>query len=346
MDIIADKRNRWTETEIELLRLNYPYIANSELTKLFPDRDLNSIVGKAGKLKLRKEIKRVSPLAWTEVEIEILREYYPLHGRAFVAEKINRSVVAVKKQAQLLNIKREGTYQKRTHFVNESFFENLNPLSCFVAGWICTDGNVINNTFRFELAKKDLNVLENIKRILQSENPITTGVKKPNDWIKKHRETVILTVNSKKMVSDLASNFDIVPRKTPIQKFPVHLDSENLSCFLIGVIEGDGCLHYGCYRKEKESRRFKLQITASNKNFLISIQQTLEKNYNILAAIQEVNRNGLSYYNLTLYNKKALTICMDLMLLAKKHKIPLLMRKWQNALDYAKYLLTNYSADS
>lgn len=348
MDIIADKKNRWTEAEIALLRLNYPYKATKDFMELLPGRSWDAIEVKANKLKIEKEVKAVSPRAWKETEIAILKEYYPSHGRAFVADKIGRSLVAVKRQAKILNIKREGTYQKRTYCVNESFFESPNPLNCFVAGWLCTDGNIVKNRFRIELSRLDIKVLNNFKVILQSSHPINLEVKQPNDFVSSYRETAVLNINSKKMVSDLALNFGIVPRKTPIQKFPTHLSMENLLCFLIGAIEGDGSLYYGCYRPGQKGRRLALDITACNRVFLQLIRDTLNNQYGVVATIQEVRDNKIQrlYYRLRLYNKNALTVCMDLMLLAKKHKIPLLMRKWQKALNYAHYLLANYSVDN
>jgi hypothetical protein len=348
VDIIADKRNRWTETEIELLRLNYPYKTTKEFMELLPGRSWDAIEVKANKLKIEKTVKAISSRVWKETEIEILKEYYPSHGRAFVADKLGRSQIDVKKQAEILKIKREGTYQKRTYAVNESFFESPNPLSCFVAGWICTDGNVVKNRFRIELSRVDIEVLNNFKILLRSSHPINLEVKQPNGFVSSYRETAILNINSKKMVSDLALNFGIVPRKTPIQKFPTHLSIENLLCLLIGVIEGDGSLPYACYRPGQNGRRFSFDITACNKVFLDLIQETLNVQYGVTATIQEIKDNKLQrvYYRLKLYNKNALTVCMDLMLLAKKHRIPLLMRKWQKALDYAHYLLANYSVDN
>jgi hypothetical protein len=66
----------WSDEEIDILKKNYPYVDNKELSQLLPNRSLPSIQHKAVRLGLIKKIRW-----WTPKEIDILKENWATSSR-------------------------------------------------------------------------------------------------------------------------------------------------------------------------------------------------------------------------------------------------------------------------
>jgi len=138
-------------------------------------------------------------------------------------------------------------YRKRKYTQDEDFFDTPNILNSFIAGFIAADGNVRrksgssnNSTLSINISKKDIDYLRNIKMITKASSPITfrsrlTCCGNEIDLIDWH-------VYSRKWLNDLESNFGIVENKRRNSIAPIKLVGENRLAFIIGYIDGDGCI--------------------------------------------------------------------------------------------------------
>ena len=179
----------------------------------------------------KKDIcKKYSEENWT---IKLLTEKYALSR--FVVKRIL--------QDNQISIKR---HTKRGRlFMKEEYFEKIDTeAKAYFLGLLFTDGNVFIgkkeiNQITLELTVRDVEILEKLKKELNTNNKITYR-KNPN-----RSETVSLRVFSKKMVDDL-SQYGIIPQKTKkTNHLPLDLIPDNLKKdFIRGLIDGDGSVFY------------------------------------------------------------------------------------------------------
>lgn len=74
METEKNKRNKWTEEEIEIFKREFPF-HGTDIPELLKRHTKCSIQYKAKQLGIRYK-----KLEWTKEEIEILKREYPLHG--------------------------------------------------------------------------------------------------------------------------------------------------------------------------------------------------------------------------------------------------------------------------
>lgn len=89
----------WSAEEIEILKNNYKKGYN-ELANLLPNRSKSAIINELCLLKLYVAGKR----PWSNDDLEILRQYYPLEGKDGVAKRLGRTPMACAKKANILGI--------------------------------------------------------------------------------------------------------------------------------------------------------------------------------------------------------------------------------------------------
>lgn len=92
---------KWTSDEINLLREKWVKSSPKELSTLFPNRKYAGIKGEAQLLKLRKEE------FWTEKQIVLLREIYPIKSWEIILKKLGKSQGAIRAKANQLGLKRK-----------------------------------------------------------------------------------------------------------------------------------------------------------------------------------------------------------------------------------------------
>ena len=89
------------------------------------------------------------------------------------------------------NIKRSQKSSYRKYKINENFFNFINDeYSAWLIGFIISDGNISKNNggyyIRFELAKKDEEILYEILKIMDSDITIFRNKKRNSsyEWVK------------------------------------------------------------------------------------------------------------------------------------------------------------------
>lgn len=130
-------------------------------------------------------------------------------------------------------ITKMGWAKKAPVLANESAFSELTEESCYWGGFLAADGNVdAKQRVRIMLNYDDIGHLEKFKDFMQSTHAISSNT---NEYYRCSFEFTSAVV-----CKDLESQFNIVPNKTKILKFPHHLSDANMRHYLRGYFDGDG----------------------------------------------------------------------------------------------------------
>lgn len=211
-----------------------------------------------------------------------------------------------------------GHFRKPIYHKNDEFFSCPNILNSFVAGFIAADGCIRERVYTKKshelsiiLSIKDLDYLKRIKELLEYSGP---GPQVRNQ--KCH-----LVINSAhQYYHDLINNFGITPQKTHTMSPSTSMSWDNKLAFLIGLIDGDGCIHL-------------------NKRGCVSLSITGSKATCIW--VKDIWDQILIHYgfkrlsNLYEYKKRkafSITVCADrakvILNVLKKINVPKMERKW------------------
>lgn len=181
---------------------------------------------------------------WLKYEDEILRSLYGKIKTKDIFTKLSRhSCGSIYKRVRELNLKGNMSLAKRKYSINENFFSNGDLESCYWAGFIAADGCIDdkNNSIKIRLNSKDEQHLERFKKEINFTGPIKKStLKQKSGNISKISE--ISLWNTIKLRQDLLEKFNITPRKSLTLKPPDKLTIEQSLAFIIGYIDGDGCI--------------------------------------------------------------------------------------------------------
>lgn len=170
---------------------------------------------------------------------------------------------------------RNGKGGKRIYNVNENFFKCINTEEkAYILGFICADGHIEKDRLVITVSVKDKDILEKIKKSLNSNHPIKE-VKRKNPYQNTDRKELLLLelqVNSVELVKSLF-NMGLTTNKTytldsSILKYvPKYLMRD----FLRGYFDGDGNVFFGV----RYTSGYKYNINVcGNEDFLLSSFQT------------------------------------------------------------------------
>lgn len=174
---------------------------------------------------------------WSQQEIEILKLHY---GKIKKEELLKflpgRSLKGIAWQAQKHRLVANRSITNKHTSVNEDFFRDINPVTCYYAGLIAADGCIAKDRNSFTLHQKDIEVLGKFKN-----NISYTGIISRRQISgKEDNYCHSINITSRKLVNDLEIFFNIIPKKSLILKPPSNLDYFHSLCFILGYIDGDG----------------------------------------------------------------------------------------------------------
>jgi hypothetical protein len=152
----------------------------------------------------------------------------------------------------------------RKYKLDEYFFEDINTQEkAYILGFIYADGCVSKRGYELiiKLNKKDRIILEEIKNILKSQQPI--------DDIDKINQCS-LRISSKKTCEYLLK-WGVMPNKTFKIKFP-EIDNSMIRHFIRGYFDGDGCIS-----KIKNRNSDLITIFTASNEFMESLVSHLTK---------------------------------------------------------------------
>lgn len=249
-------------------------------------------------------------------EIDYILNNHGLITAKEIAVNLNKNYSKVKREIKKLGLstaigKSNFSRKKRKYIYNDNFFSCLNINNSYWAGFIAADGyiSIINSDNMFlslMLSTKDLKHIELLNNCISPDKPIVFA--KSNGF-----DVCSVKYQSKNIVRDLTNNFNITERKSLTLEPPNIIDTNLIDSFIIGYIDGDGCIML----KDKYTQ---IQIVGT-KEMLLWIK-------NRCCVILDKKRGSISkknnHYVLTYASKSA----KDLIRYFYKYDVPKLDRKW------------------
>lgn len=137
----------------------------------------------------------------------------------------------------------------RQYKLNTNYFNKIDSHEkAYVLGFLYADGSNRGDGITFTQDVERIDILENIKRALESEAPIREA--RPGHYI--------FEVFSDIMVKDI-EELGVVKNKSLVLQFPTEeiVPDEFMSSFVLGYFDGDGCIWNGKRKKMvvKDSKR-------------------------------------------------------------------------------------------
>lgn len=157
--------------------------------------------------------------------------------------------------------------------VNHHFFKVWTSDMAYVLGFFCADGSIStgkNGSHYFSIQIKDRDLLEDIKKVLQSEHKITKRIHAQDGSI-----FYRLQIGSNIIWQDLY-DLGIKEQKTKRLNLP-KIPDKLFFDFVRGYFDGDGGVWVGKIHNFKSNQMLSMQVyfTSSSCNFLKSLSQSL-----------------------------------------------------------------------
>ena len=131
-------------------------------------------------------------------------------------------------------------YKMIKYSVNDHYFDIIdNPDKAYCLGLWYADGcNYLDRgDIRIELQIDDLDVLQQINKLVDNTNPIKICSSKNRKTRKK--DTCVLNIHSHHMC-EVLNDYNFIPRKSLTLDFPYWMDKKLIPYMLRGYIDGDG----------------------------------------------------------------------------------------------------------
>lgn len=142
----------------------------------------------------------------------------------------------------------------------------------------------------------------------------------------KNRDSSNILISRKRMVTDLVSIFNITPRKSLTLKPPFLINEENVWGFIIGYIDGDGCVSTSTVKRNYGKKVYQYTVLSiyGSRFILEWIKEKFDNKFPIdnPSTIRPISKKPHHQYKIE--GKRAVEI---LNFLRSKH-VPKLERKW------------------
>ena len=161
----------------------------------------------------------------------------------------------------------------RKYSFDEHYFDEINtPNKAYILGFLYADGCNYekNNGIRLELQARDKEILEKINKELKNEKPLKFYERSKTQPGSQDTYTIEIF---NKYFADTLMKKGVVPRKSLILTFPEWLNPDLYAPFILGYMDGDGCI-------SKDATRATFQIV-STKEFCQSVADIFVKELNI-----------------------------------------------------------------
>jgi hypothetical protein len=217
----------WTNQEIEFLKNNRTLYTVKEIANIL-GRGVPSVYVRLSKLKVLKNQR------WTSDEESFLLENYLVMTDKQISNKLTgRTPTDVNHKIKYLGLVGTRPDGRITYSYDYKFFAIPTALNSQVAGFIASDGCIQKNkVVNIHIHERDRDYLEKIVGLTKFTGPIhKTG-----------SHMLRLDFCGGFWVSDLKQNFLITPVKSLTLKPPTHLNVECQRAFILGLLDGDGCI--------------------------------------------------------------------------------------------------------
>ena len=270
---IAEKYNVSSTTILNILKtLNVPINRFIRKTK-FSEKDIRDMCDLYDSGKTLLEISMIYDVDKSEI--------------SFLFNKIGKQCKDCSHAAQIYNI-------------NEEFFDVIDTQEkAYVLGMLYADGNnyTKTNKVRIGLQARDVHILEDILRVMDSNIPLSFYKSKYENC----QDIYVLTI-SNKHISETLNNLGMVPNKSLILEFPEWLDENLYPHFIRGYFDGDGWV-------AKPKGYYGTSIV-STKNFCERVQEILT-DIGVVSKIYNTYNEETSTRELKIGKKESSKIFLD-----------------------------------
>lgn len=276
---------------------------------------------------------------WTEEENQKFKnKRHESWGDFAKRELPHRTGVACMKHARKYLGFGPNNYSPRKYTFNENAFKELTPESCYWAGFIATDGNLLDRRRQsgkengyyilgIELSQDDEDHLEKFVKYMQYTGTITKITRRtPSGKIKTY-PSLKIAIGRSRVSDDLYKHFNITKRKTYTLKPPNIKDKFLLLCYIAGAIDGDGSI---CCRKTKYNYNSSIRLFSGSPDYsewfndvIHEFTEGLEVRTTKSTNNKKIYKNG-NVHHISLSGQKALAL-VDAV---RQLPIPRLKRKW------------------
>lgn len=221
----------WSKKEVSDLKKYYPVLRVKDLAKIFPNRTKATIVAKAMSLELP------SAKLWQPEENKILKKYF-CELRITKLQKLlpRRSKTAIWARGERLGLRQNRNHSRLD--VNEDYFKKWSSNMAYILGFILADGCIIKGTYKgysdalkFGVQKRDIDILEKIKKELSSEHKISLC-----------KNADHFSITNQVIVNDL-KKLGISYRKSLKENIP-DVPKKYIRDFIRGIVDGDGGISF------------------------------------------------------------------------------------------------------
>jgi len=215
----------------------------------------NNVSTKTIQRKLKKFGLTNPSEKWSEEELTLLKKEYELNPDVYSLFP-DRTTLSINHKASRLSLPKKIPVSG--YRVNSHFFKSWSDEMAYVLGWFFSDGCVHSNNrcCSIHLHKKDTEILEKLKKVMQSTHPLYFIY-----------DSVALRIYDYLLHKTLIK-LGCIPRKSLVVNFP-DVPIEYLNHFIRGYFDGDGSI---CFNKPNV---IKVRIFGS-KLFIEKLQAILE----------------------------------------------------------------------
>lgn len=215
------------------------------------------------------------------------------------------------------------TYTHRTYSFDKDVWKTQTPESCYWAGFIAADGCLIEynggTSLCIDLQKRDSSHLEKFAKFCEYNGGLQKERKRGNSIT----QSIRINLGKDFWIDDLKDHYNITSRKTYSLEPPNIEGDYLLWCYIIGFIDGDGCIHLN----SRKSLQF--QVVGASYEFICWLQwmfSDLAKNSYLRKNKRIVSKQS-KYYNAGLYGLPACAVIDYL----SSFPVPKLERKWTDS---------------
>lgn len=230
-----------------------------------------------------------------EEQKQIIVDYRNGMSAREVGRKYNRPHSSISRFLKKQNIIVKSSYiMSKKYTLNEHYFDEIDcHKKAYWVGWLTADGYVLPNMkeTRLRLQKRDIDVVDRLRKDLGSNVPITVRVTKPTGLLKrcgtkKTYTSCGISISSDKIAKALSS-YGVVPNKSRINKGPKNIPEEFIGSFILGHFEGDGCI---ALREGLGSATLSIWDNRSTCNFIkLAINKKLGRGVGIVEKRRKIN---------------------------------------------------------
>lgn len=261
----------WSKKETADLKKYYPVLRVKDLAQIFPNRTKATIVAKAMSLELP------SAKLWQPGENKILKKYFAKLSMENLRKLFpRRSKTAIWAQGERLGLKQNRNHSRLS--VNEDYFKKWSSNMAYILGFILADGCIIRGTYggysdslKFGVQKRDIDILEKIKKELSSKHKISIC-----------KTASHLSIANQKIVDDL-KKLRIKYKKSLKENIPA-VPKKYTKDFIRGIIDGDGSINF-------DKKNYPTLSVCGGKNTINFIRGHFFSNFDIYSKIGKVKKN-------------------------------------------------------